>query len=93
MAPLTLISMATFFTAGFGFLIGEPVAATIVGVISLAAWIAGGFLACPRRGLHLSRKVGGFFAPSLKPHPDHCVGCGRTRADVYPFQRLLAPEA
>ena len=93
-APLTLVGMATFYTAGFGFWIGEPIAATVVGLISLAAWLGNGFLVCPRCGLHISRrKSGGFIVPSLKPLLTECPGCGRTRADVYPFQRLFAPEA
>ena len=94
-APLQLVFMATFFTAGFGFWIGEPFAASIVGLVCLAAWLSVGFLACPACGLHISRRRNdvGLIVPSLKPLPDHCVGCGRTRADVYPFQRILAPES
>ena len=92
-APLQLVFMATFFTAGFGFWIGEPIAASIVGLVSLGAWLSSGFLACPRCGLHISRRnVGGLIVPSLEPLPDHCVRCGRTRNDVYPFQRMIEPE-
>lgn len=92
-APLQLLFMATFFTAGFGFWIGEPVAAGLVGLVALAAWLSVGFLACPRCGLHISRRsTGGLIVPSLKPLPDRCVKCDRARTDVYPFQRLFAPE-
>jgi hypothetical protein len=93
-APLNLVFMATFFTAAFGFWIGEPVAASIVGLVSLAAWLGGGFLACPRCGLHISRrrKDVGLIVPSLKPLPTECPGCGRSRLDIYPFQQWIAPE-
>jgi hypothetical protein len=92
-APLQLVWMATFSTAGFGFWIGEPIAAGIVGLVSLTAWLSFGFLACPRCGLHIGRrKIGGLIVPSLKPLPTGCPRCGRSRLDVYPFQRLVASE-
>jgi len=92
-APLHLVWMATFFTAGFGFWIGEPVAASIVGGISLAAFIALAQLRCPGCGLELTRRdTRPILIPSLEPLPRDCPGCGRRREGVYPFQRMRAPE-
>jgi hypothetical protein len=92
--PLSLVGMATFYTAAFGFWIGEPVAASIVGGISLAAFIALSELRCPACGLNLGRRDNRpIVFPSLEPAPRDCPGCGRTREDVYPFQRMRAPEA
>ena len=91
--PLQLVWMTTFFTAGFGFWIGEPIAAGIVGLVSLTAWISFGFLACPRCGLHIGRrKSAGLIVPSLKALPTDCPKCGRSRLNVYPFQQWIAPD-
>jgi len=85
--------MATFFTAGVGFWIGEPVAASVIGLVSLAAWLSFGFLGCPCCGLHVGRRRDtGLIVPSLKPLPTECARCGRSKLDVYPFRQFIEPE-
>lgn len=93
LTPLQLIWAICFFAAGFGFMIGDLATASVMAGISAAAWLAFAFLACPRCGLHLGRrKPAGLIVPSLKPLPNACPKCGRSRLGVYPFQHLFRRE-
>ncbi len=54
--------------------------------------VMGNSVRCPRCRKHLTDNGKGYVAPWL-PAPETCVGCGRRKDDVWPFQWLLRPEA
>ena len=58
-------------------------------VLALVGYL---FMQCPGCGTHLSRKRRGLFGHSLSA-PLDCIKCGRSKAGVYPFQRLNSPDA
>lgn len=53
--------------------------------------IVGNSVRCPRCRKHLFDTGKGYVAPWLAT-PETCVGCGRRKDDVWPFQWILRPE-
>lgn len=53
--------------------------------------VLGNSVRCPRCGKHILDNGLGYSAPWAPP-PKTCVGCGREKADWWPFQWLLRPE-
>lgn len=57
-----------------------------------AFWLVmGNSLRCPRCRKHIHDNGRGYHAPWIKT-PERCVGCGRRKDDIWPFQWLLRPE-
>lgn len=81
---LCVIVMMTT-TWGFGHL-GWPI---FVGPV---LWmVLGNGLRCPRCRRFVLDNAEGYYAPWLKT-PKTCVGCGRRKDDIWPFQFLIRPE-
>ena len=56
-------------------------------------WIVmGNSLRCPRCRRDITDTGKGYVAPWLRT-PKTCVGCGRRKDDIWPFQWALRPEA
>ena len=63
----------------------------ILMVIPIAWVVAGNAICCPRCGKHVQDAGRGYYAAWIKV-PETCIGCGRDKHDIWPFQRLLRPE-
>ncbi len=58
----------------------------------MIAWLVGGYSTrCPRCRRHILDNGKGYHAPWM-PIPRDCIGCGRGKGDVWPFQWLIRPE-
>ncbi len=57
-----------------------------------AFWMAAGHsVRCPRCTKHVFDNGRGYVAPWVKT-PTSCVGCGRSKDDIWPYQWLVRPE-
>jgi hypothetical protein len=75
--------------AGFRVYIGELAWFDAAYAVGWAMIVIGSNVRCPRCGLSVGISDG-IWRHSLVPH--HCIACGRTRRDVWPFQYLVKPE-
>jgi hypothetical protein len=84
-APVTL---AVMFVAMIN--LDKPVGYLLM-VFPVAWCVAGSALCCPRCGKHIQDTGRGYYGGFAKA-AETCIGCGRGKRDIWPFQRLLRPE-
>jgi hypothetical protein len=80
------------FVGSFMLMVGLSQIFWPLSVLGVVFWaVMGNSVRCPRCRKHVLDNGLGYHAPWTKT-PARCIGCGRRKDDVWPFQWLLRPE-